>query len=180
MEYAPNYQTTVAHYKFDNLIEATYKLEDISTMERVHRWIAGFNMVDKKPYSGFGPGTFYPHYMGFTVTSFQTYVSHNPEKSGIHNNYLMVFVEQGVFGFLILLCICIIPIIIGERTYHALSVPWQKSLVMAATISIILVDCVLLMNDMLQADKVGPLFFLSIAIIVIYAIHVKSTKHNIV
>ena len=29
LELAPNYERTVAHYKFDNLVEATYKMEDI-------------------------------------------------------------------------------------------------------------------------------------------------------
>ncbi len=167
LDYAPNYESTVAHYKFDNLIEATYKLEDISTMERVHRWVAGFTMVSEKPLVGFGPGCFYPFYKNHTVSSFKTYVSDNPEKSGIHNNFLMVFVEQGVVGFILMLLLCFVPIMIGERTYHKLVVPWQKNIVMAATVSIIVTVCVLLINDLLEADKVGPLFFLSLSIIAV-------------
>ncbi|MEM1216123.1 MAG: O-antigen ligase family protein, partial [Bacteroidota bacterium] len=37
LAYAPNYDRTISHENFDNLIEATYKLEDISTMERLYR-----------------------------------------------------------------------------------------------------------------------------------------------
>jgi hypothetical protein len=33
---APNYERTITHTDFNNLIEATYQLEDISTMERVY------------------------------------------------------------------------------------------------------------------------------------------------
>jgi len=175
LDYAPNYETTVAHYKFDNLIEATYKMEDISTMERVHRWVAGFTMVSERPWVGFGPGCFYPFYKNHTVSSFKTYVSDNPEKSGIHNNFLMVFVEQGIVGFIIMLLLCFFPILLGERTYHQLHIPWQKNIVMAATISIIVTVAVLLINDLLEADKVGPLFFLSLYIIAVLNSSIKKS-----
>jgi len=178
LDYAPNFETTVAHYKFDNLIEATYKMEDISTMERVHRWVAGFTMVGEKPLIGFGPGCFYPFYKNHTVSSFKTYVSDNPEKSGIHNNFLMVFVEQGVIGFIIMLILCFLPIVIGEQTYHLLQINWQKNLVMAATVSIIVTVAVLLINDLLEADKVGPIFFLSLSIIAILNASAKKSLKN--
>jgi len=178
LDYAPNFETTVAHYKFDNLIEATYKMEDISTMERVHRWVAGFTMVSEKPIVGFGPGCFYPFYKNHTVSSFKTYVSDNPEKSGIHNNFLMVFVEQGIIGFLIMILLCFVPILIGERAYHLLRVPWQKNIVMAATVSVIVTVAVLLINDLLEADKVGPLFFLSLSIIAILHAHGKQNAES--
>ena len=167
LQYAPNYETTVAHKKFDNLIEATYKLEDISTMERVYRWVAGFTMISERPVLGYGPGCFYSFYKNHTVTSFKTYVSDNPEKSGIHNNYLMAFVEQGVVGFIIMLFLCFFPIIVGERAYHKLQQPWKKQLLMASIISVIICAAILLMNDLIEADKIGTLFFLSLSIIAI-------------
>jgi len=151
---------------------------DISTMERVHRWVAGFTMVSEKPIVGFGPGCFYPFYKNHTVSSFKTYVSDNPEKSGIHNNFLMVFVEQGIIGFLIMILLCFVPILIGERAYHLLRVPWQKNIVMAATVSVIVTVAVLLINDLLEADKVGPLFFLSLSIIAILHAHGKQNAES--
>jgi len=99
LDYAPNYERTITHDDFGNLIEATYKLEDISTMERVYRWIAGAYMSKDKPVFGFGPGNFYNFYVPYTVRSFETYVSDNPEKSGIHSYYLMVLVEQATSGW---------------------------------------------------------------------------------
>ncbi|MGI9159540.1 MAG: O-antigen ligase family protein, partial [Saprospiraceae bacterium] len=59
LEFAPDYRRTVTHTRFDNLLEATTKLEDISTMERVYLWVAAVNMIRDKPWLGFGPGTFY-------------------------------------------------------------------------------------------------------------------------
>ncbi|HND89403.1 MAG TPA: O-antigen ligase family protein, partial [Saprospiraceae bacterium] len=87
LEFAPDFERTVTHARFDNLLEATTKLQDISTMERVHRWVAASYMIRDRPLLGFGPGTFYFFYQHYTVTSFKTYVSRNPERSGIHNYY---------------------------------------------------------------------------------------------
>ncbi|NNE26791.1 MAG: O-antigen ligase family protein [Saprospiraceae bacterium] len=174
LDFAPDYEKTITHYKFDNLVEATYKMQDISTVERFYRWIAGFYMVKEKPVTGWGPSTFYTQYKGHTVTSYKTYVSNNPEKSGIHNNYLMVAVEQGVPGLIIMVLIAILPIIFGERAYHALKDPNERNLVMAAIICFTLIDIVILINDLLEADKVGPFYFLSLSIIVYF--YCKSQK----
>ena len=166
LDFAPEYTKAIEHKKFDNLVEATTKMEDISTVERFYRWIAGVNMVREKPLTGFGPASFYSEYKAYTVSSYKTYVSDNPEKSGIHNYYLMTAVEQGLPGLLIFLVLAILPVIYAERAYHALEDPESRNLVMAAGVSFVVILAVLLINDLLEADKVGPLFFLDMAIIV--------------
>jgi O-antigen ligase len=100
MDFAPNFERTITHTEFDNLIEATYKLEDISSMERVYRWMAGIEMIKDRFWFGFGPGTFYSNYKAYSISRFQTYVSDNPDQSGIHNYFLMTWVEQGFIGFI--------------------------------------------------------------------------------
>ena len=174
LDFAPTYENTIAHKKFDNLVEATAKFEDVSTVERFYRWIAGGYMVKEKPLMGFGPATFYNNYSSYTVTSYTTYVSDNPEKSGIHNNYLMVAVEQGLIGLLIMLLVAILPLLYAERTYHLLTEAYEKSLVMAAAMSYFVINVTILINDMLEADKVGPIYFLSAAIILWYSVKVRS------
>lgn len=176
LDYAPNYEKTITHHKFDNLVEATYKMEDISTVERFYRWIAGFYMVKERPITGFGPSNFYEQYKSYTVTSYKTYVSDNPEKSGIHNNYLMVAVEQGIPGLLIMILLAFLPIIYAEKAYHRLKSYSDKQLVMAAAICFVLIDIVILINDLLEADKVGPFYFLSASIIVFFS--VKTSKKS--
>lgn len=165
VDFAPNFEKTVTHYKFDNLIEATTKGEDISTMERAYRWVAGYEMLKQKPWIGFGPGTFYFTYRAYTQTQFKTYVSHNPDKSGIHNYYLMTLVEQGIIGLLIFVSFCLFTLWRGEELYHRLSTSFQKDLVMAALLILIMAMAVLLINDMVEAIKFGSFFFISIAII---------------
>jgi O-antigen ligase len=153
-------------------------MEDISTVERFYRWVAGINMIEEKPLTGFGPSTFYSNYKSYTVTSYKTYVSDNPEKSGIHNYYLMTAVEQGIPGLLIFVGLCMICILCGEQAFHALKNKEEKALVMAATVSFVLVLAVLIINDLIEADKVGPLFFLSASIIAFYSIRAKELKDS--
>lgn len=165
LEFAPDFEKTVAHDNFENIVEATYKMEDISTMERLYRWVAGVNMVTEKPWLGYGPGCFYTQYKSHTVEKFKTYVSDNPEKSGVHNYYLMIFIEQGVFGFLIFLLLTVIPLIVGSQVYRSLTNPADKALIMAAMLSLIIIDAVIIINDLIEADKAGPFYFLNLSII---------------
>lgn len=165
MEYAPEYKNTVSHNRFDNLISATAKGEDISTMERVYRWVAGYQMSQKEPLTGFGPGNFYGFYKGYTVTSFETYVSDNPEQSGIHNYYLMLIVEQGFIGAFIFLLLCFYFLIRGETVYHNTKDPKKKMMVMTVILTVIIIDCLLLINDMIETDKIGSFFFICLAIL---------------
>ena len=166
MHYAPEYKNTVSHHRFDNLLSATTKGEDISTMERVYRWVAGYQMSLKEPLTGFGPGNFYGFYKRHTVTSFKTYVSDNPEQSGIHNYYLMLIVEQGFIGAILFLLMCFYFLIRGEVVYHKTKDPKRKMMVMAVILTVIIIDCLLLINDMIETDKIGSFFFISMAILV--------------
>ena len=178
MDYAPNFEKTISHSDFDNLLEATAKGEDISTMERVYRWIAGARMIYERPIVGYGPNNFYPYYKHKTVTSFETYVSNNPEKSGIHCYYLMVPVEQGIPGAIIFLLLCFYLLYEAEKAYHRSTDNYLKFLVAAAFVSLVSILAILIVNDLLEADKVGPFFFLAGAIIVYVRRMNKKEKLN--
>jgi O-antigen ligase len=176
MDFAPNFEKTISHTDFDNLLEATAKGEDISTMERVYRWIAGARMIYERPIVGYGPNNFYPYYKHKTVTSFETYVSDNPEKSGIHCYYLMIPVEQGIPGAIIFLLLCFYLLYEAEKAYHQTKNLYRKYLVAASFVSLVSILAIIIVNDLLEADKVGPFFFLAGAIIV-YA-RMKNNKEK--
>ncbi|MBP7273289.1 MAG: O-antigen ligase family protein [Saprospiraceae bacterium] len=165
LDFAPDYTKTVTQENFNDLLSATAKGEDISTMERIYRWVAGSQMIKAKPFMGFGPGNFYDYYKAYTVSNFKTYVSDNPEHSGIHCYYLMTFVEQGIIGLIIFVCFCFYVLIRGERIYHATTDPQRKSIVMTVLLSSIIIFCILLINDMLETDKIGSFFLINIAIL---------------
>ena len=164
--FAPDYKKTIMHQDFSNLLQATYKFQDISTMERVYRWVAAGHMIDAKPYMGFGPGNFYNFYRHYVLTSFKTYVSDNPEKSGIHCYFLMVWVEQGFIGLLLFLCFNFGVLLLGEKVYHSTEDPSKRRIALLAVLSFVVIDALLLINDMVETDKVGAFFFVCAAILV--------------
>jgi O-antigen ligase len=166
MDYAPS-ERTVSHVEFSGIVAATYKMEDVSTSERYYRWIAGLRLSSEHPFSGVGPGNFYFFYKQFTLNRFATYVSDNPEKSGIHNYYLMTLAEQGWLGLLIFIGMMFYTLILGERVYHESGNNInRKALVMGLMLLLTVIDAFLLMNDMIETDKVGSFFFFCMAILI--------------
>ncbi|MFM2267481.1 MAG: hypothetical protein RL757_922 [Bacteroidota bacterium] len=169
LDFAPNYERTITQTNFSDLVEATYKLRDISSMERVYRWVAGFRMIEREPIVGFGPNSFYPFYRGFTVRKFQTYVSDNPEHSGIHCQYLMYAVEQGVVGAFIFAFLCGMALFWGEKLYwkHADTGGGQlRRTTVAVAASLFVILMLIMVNDMIETDKIGSFFFLNLAFLI--------------
>ncbi len=167
LNYSPDYEKTITYSDFDDIVNATYEGTDISTVERGYRWVAGYNMIKDKPLLGFGPGNFYSCYRPYTVRSFETYVSDNPEKSGIHSYYLMTIVEQGFIGFIILMILVIYSLFYGENLYHKLQDSNLKNILMAVILSMVGIYLILLINDMLESIKVGTLYFFNLALMIL-------------
>lgn len=166
LEFAPNYDRTITHTDFNSLVEATYKLEDISTMERVYRWVAAARMSQNELLFGYGPGNFYNFYKGYTVYKFQTYVSDNPEKSGVHSYFLMMLVDQGILGCLIFFMLTYAILIYGEKIYHQTKNRERRIVILSIIFSMIVIDSFLLINDMIETDKVGTFYFLMIGMLI--------------
>ncbi|MCC6726301.1 MAG: O-antigen ligase family protein [Saprospiraceae bacterium] len=166
LDHKPTYEKTITHEDFGDLLSATTKGQDVSTMERVYRWVAGGHMIGERPWLGFGPGTFTAFYKTYTLHGFRTYVSQNEEGSGIHCYYLMVAVEQGYIGGLLFAALVFIVLLKGEIIYHQTTDPIRRRLVMMVMMSTVVIDALLLMNDLVETDKFGSFFFLCMAVLV--------------
>ena len=164
LNFEPNFERTITHENFDNLLDATAKGEDVSTMERVYRWVAGFRMVNDRPLMGFGPNSFYNFYKSYTVSGFKTYVSDNPDQSTIHCYYLLMAVEQGIPGAVIFLGLIGFALLRGERVYHQVS-DWRRDAIIAVMSSFIIILILLIINDLIETDKFGSFFFMSLAML---------------
>ena len=175
LDYAPKFERTITHTKFDNLLEATTKGEDISTMERVYRWVAGVRMVGDKPYMGFGPNNFFNFYKSYTVSSFKTYVSDNTDGSTVHCYYLLVAIEQGIPGFIIFLALIFCTLLKAEQVYYK-SMPFNKGFLLATLMSFVIILMLNLINDIIETDKIGSFFFMSLAIITNLDINTTEEK----
>lgn len=177
LDYAPQYEKTIAHRDFLELLEATPRGQDLSTMERVHRWIAGFYMMRDRPLFGFGPNNFYESYKPYTVSAFHTYVSHNPEQSGIHNYFLLLAVEQGIPAMLLFIALCFFTLFRLQQLYHHLESMQGRAFVMSAALALTGIVAILLINDMIETIKIGPFFYFILATILLFEI--KKIHHSI-
>jgi O-antigen ligase len=166
LDYKPDYNKAITHDKFDDLLSATTRGQDVSTMERVYRWVAGGQMVGEKPWLGFGPGTFTFFYKSYTLFGFRTYVSDNEEGSGIHCYYLMTLVEQGFIGAFLFLALVFYVLLKAEQIYHQTTDPARRRMVLTALLTTVIIDGLLVVNDLVETDKIGSFFFLCMAILV--------------
>lgn len=167
MKYAPNFSRTVFNREdFSKHMEATVELSDVSGMERVYRWVAAINLIQHNFWLGTGNNTFYPAYKEYANPSFITYLSDNPERSSTHNYFLLIFCDQGVFGFLLFLILYIWAMLKTKTVYLASNDKFVKTLMTTcfATLVVFLVHLVL--GDMVEVDKNGGIFLLVLAIII--------------
>ncbi len=174
LKYAPDFDTTIYHEDFGKHLSSTVEGKDLSSMERVYRWVAAVRMFKDHPWMGFGPGNFYPYYMHYTLSSFETYVSDNPERSTAHNYALFVLAEQGGVGLAIFLILTVVTLVYGEKIYHRMQDPDEKRITMTLLLVIMIVYINLMLSDMLESDKVGPFFFMSLSLLVAFDIRRKS------
>lgn len=169
MKLAPEYTKTIHHKNFEDHLVATVNLQDVSSMERVYRWIAAFYMVADRPVTGFGPGNFYPYYKRYTVSEFETYTSDNDEKSTVHNYFLLTMVEQGIPGLLIFLTLTFAIFYTAQSAYKRCRDIKNKRIILATSLSLVMVYSNLLLSDLVEVDKTGSLFFLAMGMLVYQA-----------
>jgi O-antigen ligase len=157
---------------------ATYRLKDLSNAERVYRWVAGIRMVKDSWKTGFGPSTFYDQYKPYTLPSFKTYVSNNPERSTVHNYFLLMLIEQGFIGCLLFIMLLGFSFWYCQKIYLRTNDYFWRAVV-AAIASILAMQCIInFLSDMIETDKVGSIFYLCIAALIIADIKTKEKRSD--
>jgi O-antigen ligase len=162
LDYGANFQNALYYAKdLDKHLEATLSFEDLSGMERLYRWAAAKNMFLERPILGFGPNTFNETYRAYVVTGFETLVSDNPERSTVHNNFILVLIEMGLVGLMLFFALVLGTLLtleslyhrsVGNKTYHHLVIG------VLLCFSVLLVHMVF--NDLTETDKMGTFFLL--------------------
>lgn len=168
MRFAPDYEKTIWHGDdFGAHMASTYKFQDVSGMERVYRWVAAAQMIGDKPLIGSGPSTFYPEYKRYTITGFRTFVSANPERSTTHNYFLLMLAEQGIPGFVLFCILLASALLTAERLYHRSATrPEVQRIVLAITLSLIIIIFHLFLNELIEVDKIGSMFLVCLAVLI--------------
>lgn len=167
INFRPNYEKTYMHKNFSEHIMATFRGEDMSSMERLYRWIAAMRMSQEEPVKGWGPNAFYYYYKPYAVSSFKTYVSRNTEKSTTHNYFLYMLVEQGWPAMILYTVLLMVAFAQAQKTYHRFKDPFYKY----CTLGVIMMFGAAFVNnffsELLETHKVGSLFYISLSILVV-------------
>lgn len=176
LKFAPDINKTRQHTNITEHIEATYELEDMSTMERFYRWIAGIRMVNSEKLKGYGPNSFSLHYKEYTVNAFKTWVSSNEEKSSVHNYFLLLAVEQGIPGMLLFIILLLAMFSIAVKAYHELDDPFDRAIAMLCAVILSMIVTLNLLSDLIETDKIGSLFFILTGIFIQLQIKLLKRK----
>lgn len=174
MRFTPNFEQTYMRHNLADHIMATFRGQDMSSMERIHRWIAAARMSREHPLTGFGPHAFVTHYQPYTISAFRTYVSNNPERSTTHNYLLLMLTEQGWPAMLLYALLIAVVFASAQRTYHRFEDQFYKNCTLG--IAMLIAACFVnnFFSEMIETHKVGALFYLGISLLVILSIRSRK------
>lgn len=167
IDFRPNFEHTYTHFSFADHLVATFRGEDMSSMERLYRWIAAVRMSQDEPLTGYGPNSFYFYYKPYAVSSFRTYVSRNMEHSTTHNYFLLMLVEQGWPGMLLYATLLVVFFIVAQRTYHRFTDPFYRKATLAVAMMFAAGFVNNFFSELIETHKVGIMWYLSIAAMVV-------------
>ena len=154
---------------------------DESNKERINRWKCAILMFEKKPFFGWGPGTYMFKYAPFQLPQDKTSISTNTGSVGnAHSEYLEVLSDSGLFGLISFLGIIIFTILSAIRVIYSKRCSYREQLfVTCAILGLVTYYVHSTMNDFLQGDKASALFWGYTAIIVAIDIRIqKREKHH--
>lgn len=155
------------------------KLVNVSSMERINRWHSAWNMFEKRPVRGFGPGTYAVEYGTFQVYRYRTPISTNHGINGTaHNEYLLALSELGILGLITFIGLVATSIIITFRVYFRTKSKQQRIMLLAAFLSLVSFYTHGLVNNFLNQDKVGAQVWVSLATIAMIYIQTKKVDPN--
>ncbi len=165
LKYAPNYDTTIYHGDLSEHLTSTFEMEDMSTVERFYRWIAAVHLFKTQPWVGVGPNNFVAEYKKHTVTAYETYISENEERSTVHNYFLLLLTEQGLPAMLLYIALIVAILLTTQRLYNQTSTE-KRNLIIAITLCLITFLFNNTLSDLVEANKVGSLFYICLALLI--------------
>lgn len=167
LRFRPNYEQTIYHYELDDHLSATYNFSDLSTVERFYRWIAASKMIKERWAIGYGPNSFYPYYKQYTVNAYRTYVSQNPERSTVHNYFLLLFAEQGLPGLFLFTILFFYMMWLSQDLYHRLDNQFYKGVALIVGCILSMIGVLIMLSDLIETDKIGSIFYMCIGLLIV-------------
>lgn len=175
LKYSPDYEHTIYHDELAQHLTSTFEMEDMSTVERFYRWIAAVKLFKENPLVGVGPNNFVSNYKKFTVTAYETYISDNEEKSTVHNYFLLLLTEQGLPALILFIVLITVVLLTAQIAYNA-SAATNRKYVMAITLCIVAFLLNNTLSDLVEANKLGSLFFMCLGLLVNFSSDAVQTQ----
>ncbi|MCS7073232.1 MAG: O-antigen ligase family protein [Bacteroidia bacterium] len=158
----PIFSSNFSHH----LTSITNTSTNVSNRERINRWVAALNMIQEKPLTGFGPGTYAMTYAPYQRSRYKTYISSNQGNAGTaHNEYLLAASEMGIIGVCLIVVLFLSTIFYGIRGFIRQADPKIRWVYGTTTGGLITFYVHGLVNNFLDQDKVAIPVFLCMALI---------------
>ena len=167
LEFRPDYNNTYMHKTFTDHLIATIRGKDMSSMERLYRWIAAVRMSQDRPITGYGPRAFYYFYKPYAVTSFRTYVSRNTEQSTTHNYFLYMLVEQGWPAMILYALLMAAIFAKAQKIYHKFKDRFYRLVTIGLAMTIAVGFINNFFSELIEHHKVAALFYSPLVMLVI-------------
>lgn len=167
LNYYPNLNQTYMHFTFTDHMIATFKGEDMSSMERLYRWIAAVRMSKDRPIVGYGPNSFYYHYKPYAVQSFKTWVSRNPEGSTTHNYFLYMLVEQGWPAMILYAILVMVFFAQAQKVYWRFNDRFYRYCTLGVAMMFAAGFINNFFSELIETHKVGGMFYLCISLLIV-------------
>ena len=163
----PDYDHTYMHSDYGNHLLSTFQKRDMSSMERVYRWVAAVRMSNERPLVGFGPHAFVYNYKPYALNIFKTYVSANAEHSTTHNYFLFMLTEQGWPAMLLYAILVAVVLAQAQKTYHRFKDSFYKYCTLGLAMAFASSFVNNFFSELIETHKAGALFYLTIVLLMI-------------
>ncbi len=129
---------------------------DASNLERINRWASALRMFDRRPWLGWGPGTYQFVYAPFQLASERTVISTNlGDRGTAHSEYLGPLSEEGVLGLVSVLALFGFSLFLGFSLYSRSDVREIKLLSLIISLSLLTYFVHGFLNNFLDTDKLS-------------------------
>jgi putative inorganic carbon (HCO3(-)) transporter len=160
---------------FDKHLQSASNIRtDASNVERINRWASAINMFKAKPMVGFGPGTYHFKYAPYQEARHRTMISTNfGNQGGAHSEYLSTLAETGFMGLVTLILLLYYSLSIAYENIYSTTNPKVKILLVGITLGLIGYFTHGFLNNYSETDKIAPLVWGGLAIIVAIDVYHK-------
>ncbi len=137
--------------------------ENVSNLERFHRWMVAINIFKDHPVLGIGTGTYEEHYASYKIRALETPIS--KMYAGVHSEYLTILSENGLVGIIAWISMLVSLYVCGQRIFRQTGDIYVRNLALGVLGGFTTYLVHAFFNDYLSYDKVAIPFWLCFGLV---------------